>query len=680
MIYEVNTLPDLPPGEYGFDIETTGLNVADDTLVAVGVSNGTHTWILRKNFESLRGFLESDKHMKIAHNAIFDMSLMAIQYGIIAKPVYDTLIVERILRAGTSIDCSLAGILARDVGEQKNTEVTLKFAEAVDRPLAVEEKKYLETDVKHLSAIKARQVAEIGEENLTQTALLELALLPQYIDMATWGIAFDAELWSQYSEWIYSRIDALSTMFFDITHKFSQVCPVCEGSGKLVLDDSAYDCPICRGCGISIVFFQDEPYSVDEDYYLEIAEDYKAYVDSLKSVEVSGIRKLYGLVRKRTSVALARLTILALNTEKYKDWVDKVLWINPNSHLQVKSLIYDYLGSNTYGIEDQLPDTRAETLEDYLLYGDNPSVLEFVEVLIDSRKWRKLAGWGYDKYVSAKTGLVHPHWIQVGPATGRGACSQPNMQNVTAPKAEEPNMRKLFPARSGYGLVVADYGQQEGRILAQASQDKNMLHAANQEDLYIGMAEAIYGTREVTRDQRQAAKMAFLGMAYGLGTGNLAKRLGITFDEALRIHNMFSSTFSKAMRWGDAQFTYARANGFTKTLCGRKRYFEGLTGTRFLPDTKEIKARNEARNAPIQGTGADIMKMALVSIWKDIQEQGLDAHIRQQVHDEIVVEARTDVLDRVAEIVSSRMTKHMEEVCPDVKCIVDISVGKGWEH
>lgn len=252
--------------------------------------------------------------------------------------------------------------------------------------------------------------------------------------------------------------------------------------------------------------------------------------------------------------------------------------------------------------------------------------------------------WDYPKYVNPVTERVHPEFVQTGADTGRFSCKNPNLQNV--PK--ERRFRRMFVARKGYKLITADYSQQELRVLAELSQDRNLLEACKTTDVHLANAKLIFSDSTITAKdpRRNIAKNTGFALAYGAGLKGFAVTAGLTIEEAKTPYNRIHALYSQAEEWGRKSWVFLQQNGYTVTLGGRRRYFPWV-----MDDPG--KYLTVARNSPVQGSSADMEKLAMVFIHERIQ--GYDARLVLCIHDEIVVEVRTSQAGEVARIVKNAM-------------------------
>jgi DNA polymerase-1 len=278
--------------------------------------------------------------------------------------------------------------------------------------------------------------------------------------------------------------------------------------------------------------------------------------------------------------------------------------------------------------------------------------------------------------VNPQTGRVHTSYNQAGSRTGRIASSDPNLQNIPIRTELGRQVRHAFIARPGYQLLAVDYSQVELRIVAHMAQDQAMLAAfrANQ-DIHATTAAAIYnlGLDQVNKDQRRHAKAINFGLIYGMSAFGLTRTTDLTLAEAEDFVTAYFQRFPGVKRYLDGIRKSAAETGYVETLLGRRRYFPGLIN----PSNQQTRNREEreAINAPIQGTAADIMKVAMLRVPGAMSDAGLSGKIILQVHDELVLECPQDELVETALVVRNVM----ESAYPlDVPLKTDARHGINW--
>ncbi len=317
------------------------------------------------------------------------------------------------------------------------------------------------------------------------------------------------------------------------------------------------------------------------------------------------------------------------------------------------------------GIE--LADTRVWTL----LKVDHPAA----RLLLEYRELQKRLGTyleTYPSFVHPKTGRIHANFLQCRVPTGRLACTSPNIQQVP----HEDEFRSCFVAEEGNALVIADYSQIELRILAEVSGDPGFVQAFQEgEDLHRVTAATMFGVKkdEITKEQRSAAKRINFGLAYGRGAKSLSAQLGIDEERARDLIDEYFANYPKVQRYLEGRAREAMRTRTLRTLSGRVRKFGDPSR---LDSMARGAMRREAMNYPVQGTSADIAKLALGYIREELE--GLDARLINCIHDEFVVECRQDLAEEVAEKTKAAMERAGAELLEKVPVEVEVGISREW--
>ena len=278
-----------------------------------------------------------------------------------------------------------------------------------------------------------------------------------------------------------------------------------------------------------------------------------------------------------------------------------------------------------------------------------------------------------EDYINPKTGRIHTTYNQRVTATGRLSSTEPNLQNIPIRSEEGRRIRKVFVASAGKKLLAADYSQVELRILAHISQD-NGLKKAYQEgaDIHSKTAEELFGMS--TGESRRKAKAVNFGIAYGISAWGLADRLEIGQKEAQEYIDLYFKRYPKVEEYIEEQKAKAKDKGYVETIFNRRRYLPEITSSNYH---RRQFAERMAINTPIQGSGADIMKMAMIDVDNALTESDLAADILLQVHDELVLEVPEDEVKDTAQLVQKEMEAAAEL---DVALDVDLKVGDNWNE
>ena len=277
--------------------------------------------------------------------------------------------------------------------------------------------------------------------------------------------------------------------------------------------------------------------------------------------------------------------------------------------------------------------------------------------------------------INAKTGKIHTSYNQTVTATGRLSSSNPNLQNIPIRDEMGKEIRRAFIPDEGHVFFSADYSQIELRIMAHLSGDENMVNAFNAgEDIHTATSAKIYGveTSEVTKDMRRNAKTANFGIIYGISAFGLSERLGISRTEAKALIDGYFKTYPQVQEYITNSVNKAKDNGYVETIFGRKRYLSDINSANSV--VRAFAERN-AVNAPIQGSAADIIKIAMVNIDRRFEKENIQSQMILQVHDELNFNVLESELEKVKEIVIEEMQSAYNLRVP---LIADYGVGKNW--
>lgn len=302
-----------------------------------------------------------------------------------------------------------------------------------------------------------------------------------------------------------------------------------------------------------------------------------------------------------------------------------------------------------------------------------------IEEILEFRAVKKLLSTyiePFPMFVNKQTGRVHTTFNQALTATGRLSSSNPNLQNIPIRTERGKEIRKAFVAGSADGLIVsADYSQIELRIMAHLSQDQHLIQAfRNGVDVHAATAEKIFGVphEEVTADQRRVAKTANFGIMYGISSFGLSQRLGISRSEAKKLIDDYFNAFPAIRSFIDDTIAAARENGYVETIFGRRRYLPDINAKNA---TVRALAERNAVNAPIQGTAADIIKLAMIGVDRKMAEEGLKSKMVLQIHDELLFDTISSEREKLMSIVKEQM-EHVTEL--SVPLTVECNYGKNW--
>lgn len=319
-------------------------------------------------------------------------------------------------------------------------------------------------------------------------------------------------------------------------------------------------------------------------------------------------------------------------------------------------------------------------------YATNEQVLSLLSAkhpivsdLLEYRQLTKLSSTyihALPEDLDPKTHRIHTHYGQVQTATGRLTSNDPNLQNIPVRSPKGREIRKAFVPRKGWKLLAADYSQIELRILAALTGDLGLLKAFKEgQDIHTATAAKIFEVDpvHVTREQRSTAKMVNFGIPYGISAFGLSQRLGtISRSEAQDIIDNYFAQFPGIPNYIEAQRESAKSKGYVETICGRRRYLRDINSSN---STIRAAAERNAINMPIQGTAADMIKIAMVGLQKSISETGLQSRMLLQVHDELVFDLHPEEEKTLRQIVTNEMIGALELSCP---IEVEIGLGNNW--
>ncbi|MDE0197023.1 MAG: DNA polymerase I [Caldilineaceae bacterium] len=309
----------------------------------------------------------------------------------------------------------------------------------------------------------------------------------------------------------------------------------------------------------------------------------------------------------------------------------------------------------------------------------SPEQSQFLDLLFEQRQLEKLRGTYVDSLgglVNSSTGRVHTNYSQAGAATGRLSSNGPNLQNIPIRTERGREIRKAFEAEEGCLLLAADYSQVELRILAHIAEEERLIEAFRQEqDIHAVTASLLFDVPldQVTYDQRGLGKTINFATIYGVSAFGLSSRTDMDPAEAQQFLDQYFATYPNVRQYIDDTIRKAVEEGFVETLLGRRRIFHELQGN--LPFNQRQALERQAINAPIQGTAADITKLAMSNLHKCLHDQDLKAKMLLQVHDELVLEVPHEELNVVAPLVRREMESAFEL---NVPLRVDVEAGPNW--
>ncbi|MBT7007117.1 DNA polymerase I [Candidatus Falkowbacteria bacterium] len=362
---------------------------------------------------------------------------------------------------------------------------------------------------------------------------------------------------------------------------------------------------------------------------------------------------------------------------------------NISSPKQLQVILFEKLELSTFGLNKTKTGYSTAAGELNKLKEQH----EIVPLVEEYRELTKLKSTYIDalpKLIEPKTGRVHTEFNQTITATGRLSSSNPNLQNIPIRSDFGREIRRAFIAEPGKKIVAADYSQIELRVVACLANDKTMIDGFNRgDDIHSVTAAKVYGVelKDVTKEMRSGAKEVNFGVLYGMGAWGLAERKGISRAEAKDFIDKYFENFSSVKTYLDQMKETARDQGYVETLFGRRRYLPEINS-----GVQQVKASAErmAINMPVQGTGADLMKIAMIRVYSRLKENTNDTNghtnscdtnkqvkLLLQVHDEIVIEVPDGMVDEVGKMVRSEM-QNVYKMCVPID--VDVEVGENWQE
>ena len=457
---------------------------------------------------------------------------------------------------------------------------------------------------------------------------------------------------------------------------------ICDLAGYL-LNSQATDYTVSNLCASNNVSYSRAPAHADIISLPALAKKLKA------EVEESGMSGLLYDIEQPLCEVLASMEVLGVRVDSdgirsfgeglkadIRELEQRIYLLagqefNINSSKQLGEILFEKLGLPSGKKNHRGLSTSADVLEN--LVSKHP----IAQDVLDYRTLTKLRSTYVDGLLAevCPDGRVRSEFKQTETRTGRISSSNPNMQNIPVRKELGRNMRKFFIAAEGKTLLDADYSQIELRVLASMSGDENMRGAfLSGTDIHTRTASQVFGLPEdfVDPDMRRAAKAVNFGIIYGIGAFSLSKDINCTVAEADRYIKNYLGTYPMIDKFMSETVDFAEKNGYVTTLFGRRRYIPELKAS-----NRNLKAfgRRAAMNAPIQGTAADIIKIAMVKVYKRLKEEKLDARLILQVHDELIVESSEDCREAAARVLSEEMQK---AVSLSVPLTAEVKSGKSW--
>jgi DNA polymerase I len=434
------------------------------------------------------------------------------------------------------------------------------------------------------------------------------------------------------------------------------------------------------------------PYgAADADMTLRLMQPLESEIiekglERVLEIEMPFIDVLVNMEREGVAIDVAFFREMSRELDERLQTLEKEIYaiagrpFNINSTQQLSDVLFQELKLPHRGLRKTRSghfSTAADVL-DSLKEADETGI---INLILEYRELGKLKGTYVDalpELVNPETGRIHSSFNQTGTVTGRIASSNPNLQNIPVRSEVGMRIRRGFVARPGWLILAADYSQVELRILAHITQDEALLDAFRQgQDIHRATAAAVFGVplEDVTFKQRQFAKNVNFGIIYGMGAYRLARESELTLAEAENYIKGYFERFPGIRDYLESTKAQARKQGYVETLFGRRRYFPIFQARARTNREMVARAEREAINHPIQGTAADIIKLAMIALHRRLREGGYRARIILQVHDELLLEVPEEEVDAVRSLVVETMSSTVEL---DVPLKVEVSTGRNW--
>jgi len=482
--------------------------------------------------------------------------------------------------------------------------------------------------------------------------------------------AFDTAVAQYVLEPTKSSYD-LKTLMFEVLHEeISDEKTVLEESGQMDLlgnTDAQYAEFGLQWCLAVRKLREIQRKSLMEQDLVKVFEEVELpLIEVLASMEVDGFT-----VNKETLETQGNL--LREEIEKLEKGIYGLAEqeFNINSPIQLGEILFEKLQLPAGKKTKRGYSTSADVLEK--IKDKHP----IVDMVLQYRTLTKLNSTYVEglKPLVGRDGRIRAHFQQTVTATGRISCTEPNLQNIPIRQELGRQLRKAFVPAEGYTLVGADYSQIELRILAHLSGDENLIDAFNKgDDIHRNTAARVFNLPYdmVTPLDRSRAKAVNFGVIYGMSGFGLSENLNITRREAENYIKEYFDKHQAVKAYMDGEVAGCKENGYTKTLMGRKRFIHEINASNFM--TRQLGERL-AMNSPIQGTAADIIKLAMIKVYKQLKEEGFKSKLILQVHDELIIETAVDELDAVKKL----LVKNMESAMSlKVKLESDLNQGENW--
>lgn len=491
-----------------------------------------------------------------------------------------------------------------------------------------------------------------------------------YRGLENFSIAFDTAI----AEYVLNPSKSnyeLKTLFFENFHQeIKDEKEALSGAGQMsFLDDNSdsyaeYACDVFGAvAGLKAVFEE----RLSEEDLIHVYHDIELpLIGVLSSMEMYGIEASAGELESIGSSIAGGIDRLSSEIHELAGES-----FNINSPSQLGVILFEKLGLPAGKKTKKGYSTSADILENI------KDKHEIVPKVLEYRTLTKLKSTYVDGLLPliGNDGRIHAHFQQTVAATGRLSCTEPNLQNIPIRTEFGRQIRKAFISGEGKTFIGADYSQIELRVLAHMSGDHQLIDAFNSgADIHRNTASKVLGIPEdeITPEQRSSAKAVNFGVIYGMSGFGLSTELNITRREAEKYIADYFARYPDVKKFMDDQISFCRENGYVKTYEGRKRYISEITASNYM--TRQLGERL-AMNSPIQGSAADIIKIAMIKVYDALKKEGLRSRMILQIHDELIIEAYDDEIDRVTALLQENMQSAVDFA---VRLIAEVNQAGCW--
>ena len=534
----------------------------------------------------------------------------------------------------------------------------------------MDEERAFYIDCLHISPEEAAHAVNQLKLSLNGHDIKDDVFSMMYFGMTDFNISFDTAIAEYVLDVSRSKYD-LKTLALEKLHQdIPDEKVFVAGAGQIDMfsdNTSAYmDYGVLLG-SITMALRRCQKPEIEEKSLEKVLYDVELpLIEVLASMEVSGVRAdmefidEFGLQIKE-KIQLLELQIYDLAATQF----------NINSPVQLGEILFEKLKLPSGKKTKRGYSTSADILEK--IKDKHP----IVPAVLEYRNLTKLNSTYVEglKPLIAADGRIHAHFQQTVTATGRISCTEPNLQNIPIRQELGRKLRSAFEAEKGCTLVGADYSQIELRVLAHLSKDENLIDAFNNgEDIHRMTASRVLGipAEQITVADRSRAKAVNFGVIYGMSGFGLSEELNITRKEAEAYIEEYFKKHEKVKAYMDEQIAKAKKTGYSETILGRKRPIHEITASAYM--VRQLGERL-AMNSPIQGSAADIIKLAMLKVYRELKEKHPDAKLILQVHDELIIEAPDGELDEVKELLVKNMESAMNL---SVKLAAEVNTGHTW--